>query len=286
MSDMFESTEGGLPKEELAKIWAEVTEGTREPFMVTFDQRGHSFSEKDEIDARSERFTIMSMARHGNLSIKEIQEHPLSCHADWVFSCSSCGAWASIYLDLDAKTARAETECTLPQGITTVTRLEVPSGHMVVCDSLRDVYEIEDERERDFADYNSKLGQSQYVEAMAELGCAYGPVGNSSPTIYLKDDGTYVIASQRDEGDYDEDEEVPEPFMPLGEAKAWICTDLWAYSIADRDDYLSKGGKLDDKRFKTTFEVEPGTYEFTLHTGRRDFDQWAEPAIYAEFRKI
>lgn len=265
----------------------EITKALKDPFMVTFDQRGHRFSEKDEIDVRGERLSLQHFADLLKTNVRDEQKHPIPCHANWVFPCSSCAASPTIYLDLDAKTATAETECSLPQGVvTTVTRLEVPSGRMVVCDSLRDVYEIEDKRERGFADYNSALGQSQYVLAMADLGCAYGPVGNSSPTIYLKDDGTYVIASQRDPDDYDEDEEALEAYVPLGEPKAWICTDLWAYSIADRDDYVSKGGKLDDKRYKTTFEVEPGTYEFTLHTGRRDFDQWAEPTIYAEFRKI
>lgn len=167
----------------------------------------------------------------------------------------------------------------MTESITTRIMLAVPSGKIVVRDSLRPLY---DWREAEVADYNSLAGQAQAVEAMAARGCAYGPVGNSCPGLYRTGEGTYVIANLPYSEDTD-DEVVPAGWTLL----AGIITDLWAYSIADLGDFEAKGGDVESLGWgATVVDVGPGTYEFTHHTGEASFDRDADTVIFADIRRL
>lgn len=194
-----------------------------------------------------------------------------------VSRCGMCGERPEYYAD--DKTVTVRTPCPYPDGVTTVIRLEVPSGKLVVTDDLRPAY---DWRDSDLtASYNSVLGQHQAVLAMAAQGCAYGPVGNTCPGLYRTGEDTYVIAIP----DYDEkaDAEIlPESWTEL----AGIITDLWAYSIADYEDWQAKGGDNTGGWYRVV-NVPPGTYEFTHHTGERGFDRDAPgTVVFADIRKV
>jgi hypothetical protein len=156
-------------------------------------------------------------------------------------------------------------QCPFPEGITTRTVLDIPSGRMVVSDDLRPVYHW-DGAESGSASFNSLLGQSQVIEHMARLGCAYGPVGNSCPVIYRSGEGHYVIAGNgTDSGD------------PI----ARITTGVWAYSIADYDHWISRGGVL--RHEEMVVPVPAGVYEFAHHSTEREFDPYSErPVIFAD----
>jgi hypothetical protein len=175
------------------------------------------------------------------------------------------------------------TPCPYPNGLTSVITLNVPSGKIIVADDLRPVYNW-DETEQEWwlaedytrmASYNSALGQYQAVQAMAAAGCAYGPVGNSCPGLYRTEDGTYVIASLA------YSEETDDEVLPAGwEHLASVITDLWAYSIADFEDWKARGGDPESLGWgQTVLDVTPGTYEFTHHTGERTFNRDAEGTV-------
>jgi hypothetical protein len=196
------------------------------------------------------------------------------------FGCHWCGRRPPMRVEDDG--VYIDEACTVPEGITTVIHLEVPSGTIIVRDDLRAVYDVDRD---DLADYNSVLGQAQYVEAMAQLGCAYGPVGNSCPDLWKTGKDTYVI------GKMPYDEETDEQIVtPPGSVKlAGVCTGLWAYSIADYQDWLSKGGETVEELgwTSTLVEVPPGTYQFTLHSGEKGFDHWGENGvIFADVKKV
>jgi hypothetical protein len=170
--------------------------------------------------------------------------------------------------------------CPYPNGFTTRIVLNVPSGRIIVTDDLRPVYDWRPDM--GMADYNSKLGQSQAVIAMAAVGCAYGPVGNSCPGMYRAGVDSYVIASP--DVDWDDDEK---PSIPDDARVASICTDLWAYSIADFEDWKAKGGDPDSLRWTdTVVDVTPGVYRFTHHTGERGFDHDAREVVFAHVDRI
>lgn len=189
--------------------------------------------------------------------------------------CSMCGQWLKISIGADS--ASVTNPCALPDGITTTVPLAVPSGRIIVTDDLRPIYRLDDEVADGFLTYCSAAGQAQYIEAMAGIGCAYGPVGNTCPGLYRTTDG-YVIANSG----YDEatDQEIRPPEW---ERLAAICTDLWAYSIADYDDWVARGGLPKSLgRTDTVVTVPAGVYRFTYHGGERAFaDGGAAPTIYA-----
>ena len=201
------------------------------------------------------------------------------------FPCQACDA--SPWLRVTGDAAWMQGPCPYAEGITTVTTLAVPSGTLIVSDSLRPVY---DWRGEDLTvSYNSRLGQHQAALAMAARGCAFGYVSNTSPGLYRTGDGAYAIASLNyypDGGEELTEEEATPPGWTL---LARICTDLWAYSIADFEDWASRGGNTAALGYGDTLvAVPPGTYQVTCHTGERSFDWGDNPGatVYANIKKV
>lgn len=191
-------------------------------------------------------------------------------------SCRSCGLHPSTRVV--GEVAQVKDPCVYPDGITTEITIDVPSGKILVTDDLRPVYNWDD---RTFADYSSALGQAQAVRAMAAVGCAYGPVGNSGPGLYRTGRDSYIIARPG----YDDDDN---PTLAEDTCLARICTDLWAYSIADFEHWKKRGGDPDKLRWcDTVVDVPPGTYRFTHHSGERAFDgDAAGDVIFAHVERI
>ncbi|MFJ3176541.1 hypothetical protein ACIPJK_38085 [Streptomyces roseus] len=202
-------------------------------------------------------------------------EEPLVAGVHW--RCATCDE-RPVYVLRDGA-VHVQDSCPYPMGITTEITLDVPSGKLIVTDDLRDVYDVDIDAG---ASYNTALGKAQVVKAMAALGCAYGPVGNSCPGLYRDGENSYIVASPiRDDDDV--------PSLPEEDRLAWICTDLWAYSIADFEDWKAKGGTPEDKRLGhyTVVDVAPGTYKFTLHVGERGFDNYAaDTVVFAHVERV
>ena len=192
------------------------------------------------------------------------------------YSCALCGQHPGFKASGDTVTVR--TPCPYPNGLTSRVTLAVPSGKVIVTDSLRPVYDWDD---NEIADYNSVLGQHQAIAVMATQGCAFGPVSNSCPGLYRTGEGSYVIANLA----YDEENDAE--ILPGGwEFRAGIITDLWAYSVADYADWQEKGGDPAGLGWgQTVVSVTPGTYEFTHHSGERGFnDDFGSLVVYADIR--
>ncbi|MFI0742827.1 hypothetical protein ACH4PU_32800 [Streptomyces sp. NPDC021100] len=202
-------------------------------------------------------------------------EAPLVAGVHW--SCAACDQRPT-YVIRDGA-VHVQDPCPYPMGITTEITLDVPSGKLIVSDDLRDVYDVDFDAG---ASYNTALGQAQVVEAMAALGCAFGPVGNSCPGLYREGENSYVIASPvLDENDV--------PSLPEKDRLAHIVTDVWAYSIADFEDWKSKGGASGTRLLGdyTVVDVAPGTYKFTLHSGERGFDRYAaDTVVFAHIERV
>jgi hypothetical protein len=192
--------------------------------------------------------------------------------------CAVCGSRPELLVGDDA--VRAQDPCPYPDGITTTVTVAFTSGKIIVTDELRPVYDWEGETT---ASYNSALGRDQAIRAMAFFGCAYGPVGNTCPGLYRTAPGKYIIASPEWIDD-DEDNQSP----PQETCLAGICTDLWAYSIADFEDWKSRGGDPESlKRTASVVDFPPGVYQFTHHTGERGFDHHAGgTVVFAHIERI
>lgn len=217
-------------------------------------------------------------------------------------SCSRCGGYPSLVY-VDDENARLAVivgkdhkhfyeRCTAEDGITSVVEIDVPSGKIFVDDALNPVFEISDEAEREMETYNCAVGQDQMIHAYADLGIAYGPVGNSCPGFWEVEPGKYVVANAQfltDDGESElEESEIKTSFG--GKKIAGILTDLWAYSIVDLDKFIAAGGdpKTHGGGYGVVVEVPAGRYRLSHHTNEKTWvgDNWGGEEIFAHFERI
>lgn len=204
---------------------------------------------------------------------------------DMSYSCALCGDYVELS-ENNPELVSAKEPCPAKDGLTTVTRFEVTSGKILVTDDVRPVFDGFDHDH--FASYNSVLGQQQVIQAFADLGVAFGPVGNSCPGLWCLGEGEYQIARMPyDDGEDSptEGEEIPEP---AGAMKlAGIITDLWAYSIVDYDRWVEAGGDPDALTWaETVLDFPNGTYEVTYHGGELDFSDDKDHVVWADIKRV
>ncbi|MFC4048375.1 hypothetical protein ACFOY4_01655 [Actinomadura syzygii] len=215
------------------------------------------------------------LARESDVEVHQVGDQevliPRVPHA-----CAVCDTWPELRVTNEA--VEAQKPCLYPGGITTEITLSVPSGKMIVTDDLRPIMNYDP---TGLADYNTVLGQAQAVKAMAAVGCAYGPVGNTCPGLYRQGADHYIIATPGlDEND--------DPLLPEDMCLARIITDLWAYSIADFELWKARGGVPEGLCWADTIvDVPAGTYRFMHHTGERGFDRDAAGTVtFANIERI
>lgn len=242
-----------------------------------FDTRGHNFGFRDGRDI------LVMEADQFSPEIRVIGGS-IDC-----FYCSEFQSWKK-----EGDKFVAQTECEYANFTTYSVKLNVPSGRIVVADDLRGVFgdaeEVRPELEQE--DYNATKGRVLHARVYEELGVAYGCVLNTCPDVFLVSDGDeqkLVIAST------EWDEEADEPIIPAGWTKiAGICTDLWAYSIADYDDYVAKRAVAEEAGFPSgrdadveVAEIPAGVWEFTHFAEQAGFDYHAAGVvIFAEAKRI
>ena len=149
--------------------------------------------------------------------------------------------------------------------------LEVPSGFLAVGNDFRSIGDGKSFKDEDF-DINTVVGTIQTTESYAEQGLAHGFVGNSCPVLFWNEKENLLSIGaelKKEFADYpeaeeEEDYEWTNPVDPDLKEVGYICTDLWWYSIMDRDKYVEMGGVLDHADI---IEVPAGTYEFEHHYG-------------------
>lgn len=235
---------------------------------VLLDSRGHVF--QSDRDSNSGTVSVVDYVYdQGSTPLRFARA------VDHLFSCRFCDAYPTLAINAD--TAVARTECPHPDGITSTFTVPLLSGKVIVSDDLRDVYTIPELIDGGFASYNSSLGEDQVNQAMAALGCAHGPVGNSCPDLFQTGPTSFVWAAP----EYDEGNDeliIPEGWTSLG----GIVTDYWAYCMADFEDWKSQGGDPDSDHAVRSCEVidfPPGVYRFTNHYGEKGFDAHADGLV-------
>lgn len=230
--------------------------------------------------------------------------------------CTNCDTYPSLEFlddpDHGPRVVFKHDPCPLSEGIEWSTDLPVPSGKMLVTDDLRPVYDVPLRHETDVPGYNSIAGQKLHSEEQAAIGVAYGAASNIALGLYRdpsKGPDAYAIVSADDEAEPGEDGYY------AGDEVANICTDLWAYSLADFDHFVARARTLvaspdytehprwDDWSLSAwladgadpdalpedykVVTVTPGTYRFHHHGGTikgsdGDFHDQPWPLVWAE----
>lgn len=259
-----------------AKPVMEFVNSEHRVFMREINKKNHGFGEWNEESNQSVDFFINDFMLDGKTM-------PANIMTDMPNSCDYCNAYLVFERSDDPayKFTVKNDECSFPDGKVTEAFVNFPSGKIIVHNDLRPIFKVESR-----VGYNSLLGQAKYVEDMAAIGCAYGPVNNTSPNVYLTAEGKLVVANF-----YNEDGENYSTVLPEGWVEvAGIVTDLWAYCIADYDLWLERGGEpvkeTPDFGDRIVIDVVPGLYKLTHFTTRADFDWDADEQIYGTLERV
>lgn len=236
--------------------------GTISKFEVPIDQQGHLCAyyntarrtSLDRILARSDKDVITASVNPETgddctfLTVASVAEATQACQ--W------CGQHPEF--SYDGTVVRAVTACESPDGFSTVFTLTVTSGKIVIADDLSYVYaSAVVDRPR------TELGKSRSMRAIAESGHVFGFTPKIPSTLFQTGENTYAIVAPGHDENW-------EPNHVEGTALADL-DDEWSYAFADHDDYLSKGGTINEE-WMSVVEVPNGTYTFTHHTTERTFD--------------
>jgi hypothetical protein len=136
----------------------------------------------------------------------------------------------------------SKTDCKEPINDTWKLVLKVPSGKIVFANDFRNLYDPERLARVFEINYTNQLKQCE--QFYADRGLLHCFVGNTSPGIYQFDNNIQIRG-------WEEDYEI-------SIYRGSICTDLWWISACDYDDFIAKGGDIEEA--ETVVDVSPGTY--------------------------
>ena len=203
-------------------------------------------------------------------------------------TCPYCDSYLSIKLKGNTATVIGKNapRCTNPWGLSKTTfELNVPSGKLVIANDLRKLFPV-------LKDYNVNgvQGSLATTQEYAAVGMAYGSVGNTCPGVYQTGKASFKVACPAFPERWNGKAWVPRKRKTRwrGKRVAWICTDLWWYSMADRDECerRAQGLGLPLTDFKVDIvDVKPGVYRF-VHDCQADRDKPSKDTIFATFKWV
>lgn len=160
----------------------------------------------------------------------------------------------------------------------TVLEIDVPSGKLVIADSLGPVF------------YPEMVTSINYGRGKHEMAIKYAQdykvasacVGNSCPSITQRADGSYVVVS------LERNEKANDVIFEEGETRvAHVVTDSWSVEITDYQNWLDNGGDelTEGARHRyTLLSVTPGKYRWTVKSHADGWDYYEFPR--AEFATL
>lgn len=198
------------------------------------------------------------------------------------FPCERCGT--SVYFDYreveGGLKATAKRPCAVKEILPFEVNLTVPSGELLFGDTLFSAAFEAPPRDYATMSLNNALGRENFSKFYETFGVVTGRVNLRSPDLwYNHETGELLVAAGvMDEDSEDEDFTLPpkDGFVLLGS----LSGDVWGYEIADREDFLSRGGVI--REDSSVASIEPGTYRFVIAGDLDALDDidYDEPVIY------
>lgn len=161
---------------------------------------------------------------------KETEDYSIS--TDGSHPCWECGKRFTI--KFNGKRFLFRGECSEAGGLKDLkVTMAVPSGTLVFANDfrgmLRDTEEVEDRN------INLHIESMRLSQDYVKHGMFYSFVGNSCPSIFLKD-GVITVGNNGHTEDYGEGVVLIEGAETIGS----ICTDLWWFSAMDKEDFTKR----------------------------------------------
>lgn len=160
--------------------------------------------------------------------------------------CYVCGC--SVKFTLNNRTLTADSDCKYPNGYPDIEfTINVPSGKIVYGNDFRNQFQLIGNW---YVNYISDVARC--IQDYAKINFAHCDVGNTCPGIYKVNgrNDKFWVGTKEESGR-----------NPIANSKriGGICTDLWWTSMADYNDFVARGGSINEE----TFECKPGVYKFT-----------------------
>lgn len=182
-------------------------------------------------------------------------------------------------LDMNKASYLIERELLRPEPFygETILEIEVPSGKLVMSDSLGPVFYPEA-----VGDFNYGRGRHDTTLKYAkDFNVASAFVGNSCPTIVRQADGSYLVVSLEVDDEY-------ERIHKDGEQEvAHVVTDSWSVELTDYQNWLDNGGQELTEGAShgyTVLNVAPGKYRWTVKSHADGWSHYDFPR--AEFATL
>lgn len=162
-----------------------------------------------------------------------------------------------------------------------VTRIKVPSGVLIFANDFRYIPEIDEieKNDKDYYSINDLKGDFRYRRLWGKNGIFCSFLGNSSPTIFQKDNEIQIIADYSEYDELSREWSKEEGYKEVG----GICTDVWHFMAMDYGRYKKLTGEDFDEYWHTLVHVEAGTYEMQgLHHLCKD----EKMRVYVKIKKV
>lgn len=192
--------------------------------------------------------------------------------------CANCGEWQEVLSTGEG--FKVPEPCSVPNGMSITITLALPTGKMLVNDSLEPTFPI---RETWRGNTGGVFKQMKAQKKLSSLGCASLITLDTSPNLYQTGPGNFIIAKP------EYDDEGNEKPLEKAERLAEIITDEWFYNVADLGRFLELGGNLNAPEMKNAkvVDVIPGTYKFINHTCEKGFNPHSRSlVIFTHIEKI
>ncbi len=170
------------------------------------------------------------------------------------YKCKLCGQYGKFRFD--GRSFRCEASCSIDADGPFTFELNVPSGLLVMKADLRDIFYAP----TDEFDITCLMGGRATTRAYENIGCAHANIAGAGSGVYRLpggDGNAFLIGhvnGEEHEGEFQ-----------LENVVRVMIGDLWWFSIADADEYVRRGGSLEDGDLRR-LSVKPGVYRFT-HRG-------------------
>jgi len=217
--------------------------------------------------------------------------------------CSNCGEWLSyklannkltpIEFDKNHKPVDDKREC-FKADVFSV-EIAVPSGRLVLVDwpvhGKETLSYLDKDEVGNTESINCTKGTFNRSNKYAKENIMHFFVGNTSPSVYLKDNVVYIGSNGYD----DEDDEIL--FMEDAEDVGSVCTDLWWVTAFDYEVYkklvickVGEKNKLEETYDKDNYgsvqvNIKPGIYKCTHYYDTLDTES-SEPQLYSKMEWI
>lgn len=222
-------------------------------------------------DLISNNITVDDFLSNPVNAIETISKEDKKLTIGYSIDCSECGE--RLKTTYDGRKIYIESECEFVGGMKPWSfTVNVPSGKLIFRNDMRKLFpEVETHmKSKGYVSINNKKGMRLWEESYAKHGLVLVHVDNTCPSVYDMPSGNVHVGNHMD---YEKEVDLYEEYE-----RGSICTDLWAFSACDYDDFIKRGGVVEEEWPKDVvidLKDGAGKYKVTCNYHTTDLKDYA-----------